>query len=170
MKYLIFAIFILFKSDFGYAQIPLEGKESTKTEIGFIYYTNKDYPTFVPEKAEKKELSYNDFSTDSLNFGYQLSREGGFYYLKDFEKCGQKYKLYNFWNDSVFLTIIPVKIIYTVWAYAFREDQMKELRHIEKFKFFDKWVEIEAVGGMPINVTSLKPLCDSNIIKQKIIY
>jgi hypothetical protein len=45
----------------------------TKNELGFIYYTDKEYPTFVPIKDQLHAIRMVDFSTEKLKNGLQLN-------------------------------------------------------------------------------------------------
>lgn len=161
MKYCLLTI-LVFKAFYCYSQLPLESKEYTVTKTGFIYYTNKNYVAFVAPKNEKKHLQYEDFFTDSLGTAYYLPSNEGYpgLVISDIKKCEKKFVLTTPWMNHDTLIIAPVKISFTVYSYALREDQMKEITVHENYKLEDQTVDIISIFSLGMNVTLLKPFCN----------
>jgi len=159
MKYLVAILITLYLPNPVFCQIPLKNKEFNKTDTGFIFYWAQSEPAFVSVKHPKKELKYNDFSTDSLSVGYGLSYEGLGMDLDAFgKKYGKQYKLYNYKPYNFYLMVIAVKMNYTIYDYELREDQLKRYSGTGEFKLLDKMVKIKCSGGIPIKVNSITPL------------
>lgn len=157
MKCFFFSV-LIFCTTICFAQIPLKSEEVSKTVRGFVYYWDERDLTLVPVKGSDKSLNFDDFCSDSLDLGYQLTLEGLNYYVPDWVEFGKKFQLFNFPNDSTHLTVIPVTATFIRYNYSMTKKQIKELVNTDIFKLSDRWVYIKTVGGLQLNVTSLEPL------------
>jgi hypothetical protein len=140
-------------------QVPKENlHDLTKNELGFIYYTDKEYPTFVPIKDQLHAIRMADFSTEKLNIGLQVNWQQ--LALDTLEKYQHISKVLNYSKDhgEVNLRIIPVRLYYVIYKYAKSEIQMKQASNTDKFRLSDKFVLIKSFGGLPIRVDSIRAL------------
>jgi hypothetical protein len=134
-------------------------KEFTKTDTGFIYFWSKEgyAPSIAFIRNPHPIVTYEDFSTKNISFGYALSYDGlGLDLVYLVKEYGKEYKLINY--DSLTLKIIPVIINYTVYDYKFKSRQLRTRKFITKFKLADRTVRIKVYGKVHINIHSVKPL------------
>jgi len=156
MKLIISLVFIFFILKNSYSQIPGERLSDVKiSELGFLYYVNAEYPTFVAIKDQKDGLTMNDFGTHKLKVGFQLNwRQLAIDTLGKYER---NYKIVNYYTKrNKYLKIIPIKLSYTILKYSKSDEQIKNSMNFDKYKLADRYVSIESVGGMPIIIDNLE--------------
>ncbi len=137
-----------------------------QSEIGFIYYDNKDFVTFVPMKDQKDCVDFNDIITKKLALAHQFhSRIIWLDTLKPYE---HKFRMYNALSDTFCIKIIPVRMEYIVEEYDMNRRQMKEQSFIYEMKFKNKLVSLKCLGGIRISVISLKALNFCNKVSYEI--
>ena len=131
-----------------------------KCEVGFLYYTDIEYPTFVALKDQIHGIQFNDFSTSALKPGFQLNWK--LLALDTMSKYERREKLQNYGKrDSVFLRILPVQFRYLIDRYSKSTDQFKKAKSLDKLQINNKFISIISYGQLPINVDSLKVLAVS---------
>ena len=161
MKKLFIASIIVYFNISCFGQILKENPQDIKkVEIGFLYYTDREYPTFVPLKDQLKSIQMSDFSTKDLKVGMQLNWQQ--IALDTLQKYQHVSILLNYSSlkngKNVYLRVIPVKLYYLLYKYAKSNAQMAEATNIDKFQLKDKFIIIKSFGGLPIRVDSLAAL------------
>jgi len=128
----------------------------TKNELGFIYYTDKEYPTFVPIKDQLHAIRMADFSTKNLDNGLQLNWQQ--LSLDTLERYQHVRKVFNYYKSKgeVNLRVIPVRLYYVIYKYAKSQTQLEQAKNTDKFKLNDRFVLIKSFGGIPIRVDSVR--------------
>lgn len=159
MKKLFLASIIVLSNIESIGQILKENPHDVeKCEIGFLYYTDREYPTFVPLKDQLGEIRMADFSTETLKAGVQLNwKQLALDTLHKYEHSGKllNYSSYNK-GEAVILRVIPVRLYYLLYKYAKSTAQMAQSTNIDKFKLKNRYVVIKSFGGLPIKVDSLR--------------
>ncbi|MHA4811565.1 hypothetical protein ACX0G9_25945 [Flavitalea flava] len=158
MKKIFLALIIVLSKFESIGQILKENPHDIqKCEIGFLYYTDKEYPTFVPLKDQIGGIQMADFSTETLKIGIQLNWQQ--LALDTLEKYGHSSSLLNYSlyskGKGVDLRVIPVRLYYLLYKYAKSNVQMAQSSNIDKFKLKNHFILIRSFGGLPIRVDSL---------------
>lgn len=148
-----------------FVYINLEGQiskenlcEIKKCEIGFLYYTDRGFPTFVPIKNQLGGIQITEFSTKTLKEGFQLNWKE--VVLDSLAKYEHSYRLLNYskaYNEgkAVILQIVPVKLCYVLLRYSKSTSQFAENTNIDKLKLEHNFIVIKSFGGIPIKIDSL---------------
>jgi hypothetical protein len=161
MKIFISLVFIFSLLEDSYSQIPKERLNDVKiTELGFLYYINSEFPTFVPVKNQKDSLTIKDFATSKLKVGFQLNWQE--LAIDTLDKYAINCKIFNYYTKNAYLKIIPVKLSYTILKYSESEKQLRNSVNFDKFQFANRFVSIENVGGISIIVDKLENVSKAN--------
>jgi len=159
MKTNLVVLILAFSFMESFGQIRKENPHDIKkSEIGFLYYTDKEYPTFVPLKNQLRQIGITDFCTKALKSGIQLNwKQLSLDTLHKYEHSSTllNYPLNNN-NEGVILYIIPIKLSYTLFKYAKSNSQFKQNTNIDKLKLKDNYVVIKSFGGLPVQVDSVR--------------
>ena len=140
-----------------YAQLPLKSKGFTKTEQGYIFFIHGlgDFLTFVPVSADSIKNDLSNFDSKNLGMGYQINSH--WINTDSLKKFGKTYRLENYWNDTMQITIVPITLTYAIGAYGKTEKQMSEAIMDDNYKILNKLITVRNIGEMSIKIISSTP-------------
>lgn len=157
MKIPIIALLAIFIPVAGNAQLPVEREGFTKTENGYIFFVHnlREFLTFVPVNADSIKNDLSNFDTKKLGIGYQINDHAISTY--SLMKFGKTYRLENYRNDTMKITIVPITLTYSIGDSQKIIERKREAAYEDECKILNKVITVRNIGGVSIQIIASTP-------------